>query len=145
MGAAAVHAAVFAFLQRRFGAKGAFLFAAGTLAALAAAGGIGRATALAVLAATGVLFAAVGDRAARKLLPDESLSFGVRIGIGMALFSWAASVALFFGIFTPIFLAALFAVAVLFGTGSFRRVGADFRAFARETAARWNGASAAGL
>jgi len=143
--AAAVHAAVFAAVQRRFGARGACLFVGASLAALAALGGPRRAAALLVLGAAAALFAAIGDRAGRLVLPDSSLSAGVRVGMGIALFSWAISIALMAGVFTPAFLAILLAAAAAWGAAGIRPVAADLRSAGHRLAEEWNGATAAGV
>lgn len=136
--AAALHALLFGLVWRMSSrrVRSAALYLAASAAALLAAAGPRLAAAAGVLLVAAALLARVGDRIARRLLPEESRSAGVNIGFGIAAASVAGSLLASFGAFRPWAVAALAALAVaasLPGAGtSIRALRARFAILERE-------------
>ncbi|HET7452073.1 MAG TPA: hypothetical protein VFL12_04990, partial [Thermoanaerobaculia bacterium] len=121
LGAAAVHALLFAVVFRRWAMRGAAIYVAASALLFAAAGGARHAAGLVVLVASALLLGAAGRRIGALFLPDHSLTTGVSLGVGIAAASLVVSLALLFGVFGTPFLAGFALAAVALAVPELRR------------------------
>jgi hypothetical protein len=117
--AAALHILFYLLVWRGFAgrtrARAAATYLAASFAVLLAAGGPHRAAGLGILVAASAVLALIGDRIARLLLPEDSVSAGAALGFGIAAASVAGSFLAFIGAFQPGAIAAVFAAGTAWG------------------------------
>ena len=117
--AAALHILMYLLTWRVFGGRARLravaIYLAASSAVLLAAGGPRRAAGIGILLAASAVLALIGDRIARLVLPEDSVSAGIALGFGIAAASIAGSFLAVVGAFRPAAIAAVSAAGIAWG------------------------------